>query len=178
MVYWFKSERVRSMVHHQFGANFEFRSSLLVPVRLWISFLNLTKLSISFSKTINFLSFWYLIITFNVYNSSLFQPIYWNSLASRIFSLGDWLLKNYSVKITYLVSRIFPQKLRKIFQNGSYSMIELGLEIGYRGWYIRSIKMPLRVMLPTIICLLFVKLKFLDYSVFGAFCEIKTAPFW
>ena len=129
MVYWFKSERVRSMVHHQFGANFEFRSSLLVPVRLWISFLNLTKLSISFSKTINFLSFWYLIITFNVYNSSLFQPIYWNSLASRIFSLGDWLLKNYSVKITYLVSRIFPQNF---FQNGSYSLVELGLEIGYR----------------------------------------------
>ena len=60
------------MVHHQFGANFEFRSSLLVPVRLWISF----SFFLFLSKTINFLSFWYLIITFTVYISSLLFNLY------------------------------------------------------------------------------------------------------
>ena len=56
----------------------------------------------------------------------LFQAIYWNSLASRIFSLGDWLVKNYSVKITFSCFKNFSTKKYfswKFFQNHSYSII-------------------------------------------------------
>ena len=127
------------MVHHQFGANFEFRSSLLVPVRLWISNFSFS-FFLFFSKTINFLSFWYLIITCSVYISSLFQPIYWNSLASRIFSHWtninqfDWLKiipskSHFMFLELFFHKKIFVFKLL-VFWNQWFSMIERS----YLGW--------------------------------------------